>query len=664
MAKRAENKITTTKYGALRGWLSSHPFFQILLLSILLCCIIEMITRRSPVRALIYIYEYPLLFAFNILILLTWVSFSLLFRKRTFVFSLLASVWLALGLVDGILLCFRLTPLALIDFKLLESVKSIFSRYLSPFQIILIAAAAALLIAALVLFYIKSKKYPVNVKRALLCIVPLFVLTVVGVNILCTNRKVGEDFANIQDAYKKYGFTCSFFVSAADTGIDKPTTYSPYTIEQIRQLLEDVPDTQPQVKPNIIMLQLESFYDIRNLMNISVSSDPIPTFTKLKKTCSTGYLNVPVVGAGTANTEFEVITGMNIDYFGAGEYPYKTVLQSETCETVNYDLKKLGYTCHALHNNSGTFYDRNTVFPRLGFDSFVPIEYMQDVTFNPTGWANVEVLTSQICNILDSTQEQDFIYAISVQGHGKYPTEQLEGFAPEFPVQGFEDERQRHAFEYFLSQLNAMDTFISELIAVLQERNEPVILALYGDHLPNFDFQADQLDDDKRFDTEYVIWSNIGLEKVDRDVSSYQLASVVMERAGLCVGALTKLHQTQSGNPEYQNMMELMEYDMLYGEMVLYARRNPYVPTDMILGVGQIIIDKVYRDGNYFFVSGEGFTKWSTICINGKSRDTVFLNEHTLSVSGQAPEPGDEAIVAQIGEDGVWLSQTEPYIVP
>ena len=85
-------------------------------------------------------------------------------------------------------------------------------------------------------------------------------------------------------------------------------------------------DLLTKEKPNIVFLQLESFIDASYLLNLEYSADPTPYFRYLKENYPSGYLTVPTFGAGTANTEFEVITGMNIDYFGTGEYPYNTVL--------------------------------------------------------------------------------------------------------------------------------------------------------------------------------------------------------------------------------------------------------------------------------------------------------------------------------------------------
>ena len=87
--------------------------------------------------------------------------------------------------------------------------------------------------------------------------------------------------------------------------------------------------------------------DPETIKGYSFSQDPIPNFRKMKKKYSSGIFRVPVVGAGTANTEFEAITGISAKFFGPGEYPYKEVLQEEPCESMAYDLKNIGYSSHA-----------------------------------------------------------------------------------------------------------------------------------------------------------------------------------------------------------------------------------------------------------------------------------------------------------------------------
>lgn len=68
-------------------------------------------------------------------------------------------------------------------------------------------------------------------------------------------------------------------------------------------------------------------------------------------------------------------------------------MQDKTCESVAYDLKDYGYAAHAMHNHTGSFYDRHKVFPNLGFDTFTSIENMRNIRRNERGWAKDAMLT-------------------------------------------------------------------------------------------------------------------------------------------------------------------------------------------------------------------------------------------------------------------------------
>ena len=81
------------------------------------------------------------------------------------------------------------------------------------------------------------------------------------------------------------------------------------------------------------------------------------------------------------------------------------------------------------------------MFAQIGFDTFTPIEYMNNIERNPAGWCRDKILVKEIIKTLDSTEGPDFIYTISVQGHGKYPD-----------------------FEYYCEQIHEMDDFIRSLV--------------------------------------------------------------------------------------------------------------------------------------------------------------------------------------------------------
>ena len=106
----------------------------------------------------------------------------------------------------------------------------------------------------------------------------------------------------------------------------------------------------------------------------------------MQQNYSSGSLTVPACGAGTANTEFEMMTGLSVKFFGPGEYPFKSILREKTMESVSTDLKSIGYRAHAIHNHRGVFYNRNEVFDNMGYDTFTSLEYMSDVEKTPKNW--------------------------------------------------------------------------------------------------------------------------------------------------------------------------------------------------------------------------------------------------------------------------------------
>jgi len=287
---------------------------------------------------------------------------------------------------------------------------------------------------------------------------------------------------------------------------------------------------------------------------------------------------------------------------------------------------------------------------------------MDDVTFNLIDWADDRVLTNQIFKALESTEEQDFLYTISVQAHGKYPRAPLDGFEPTIFAEGIEDKSFDYAFEYYLSQIKKSDEFLGDLIAELEEFDEPVILVAYGDHLPNFEIDEEGIDNHNRFETEYVIWNNIGLGKQDKDLTTYQLGAEVLKRAGISCGLLPKLHQNFVDRYNYLEMLELIEYDMFYGTNEVFDGENPYRTEPLQMGIDPITIDRVSRRNGSLYVEGSGFTQWSTVCVEGKPRKTTFIDKEMLRVEVDDMgdiSSGDEVTVAQIGEDKFWLSQTE-----
>lgn len=638
------------------------------LISVLLILVIEVLARHSLTDGIRFVWDHPFLILLSAAILTAFYALALLVPKRNFVWLCITVVIVGLAVTNSILLCFRITPLAATDIALLTSVFEIMGIYLTVWQIILLVLLVLVVIAGLIYLGIRMKKQVYHPLLAVCNAVISILVVVLMIHIGDARGWLQTEFANLPDAYADNGFVYCFTRSLFDRGISKPDTYDEDTVDNILEDMKKQKTNEVEEKPNIIFIQLESFMDLKRMQGVTYSEEPTPVYSSLRKTCPGGFLKVPSVGAGTANTEFEILTGMTLDYFGAGEYPYKTVLQDETCESMAYNLRELGYRTGVLHNNTGSFYSRNKVFANLGFDYFVSSEYMENLSYNPIGWAKDKVLTGQIQHILKATSEPDLIYTITVQDHGKYPTELLEN--PHIKVSGFapEDEGRQNAFTYYVNQCHETDAFLGSLIATLNAFEEPVVLVLYGDHLPNLDITEEELASGNLFQTEYVIWSNkkmledYELSKKNENLYAYQLSAHVLKLFGMNNGLLTKFHQMYHNYDNYKSNLKILQYDMLYGKKEVYDGLSPYEPTDLQMGFDPIRITDVSSVGGSVYVMGKNFTESSFVFIDGKKQDTVFLNENTLMVSDKELEGGEEVYVAQLTEVSAQLSSTEVFI--
>lgn len=623
---------------------------------IILNLVIEILSRSSVIDGFAYMFTHPVQFFCNVMIILSILIFTILVRRRIFGLSVLSILWIACGIVNMVLLNQRVTPFNASDLKLIDSAITIMNKYFSSIFVVFVLLLGIAVVALVVFIFLKVPKvsYTISYVRNAIIVGLTIVAMFAIINISIDTGFMSVEFTNLTTAYNEYGFVYCFMNSLVNTGVKKPADYSEDTIGEIVGGFDNSTgnDVVSDKTPNVIFLQLESFFNLNNVKDITLSENPIPYYTQLCEQYSSGYLNVFNVGYGTCNTEFEVMTGMNLDDFGPGEFPYKTILKETTCENIAYDLKKNGYSCHAIHNNTGTFYGRNNVFKNLGYDTFTSIEYMHVEEFTPMSWAKDKFLTGEIIDTLKSTPNQDYIYTISVQGHGSYPTEpMIEN--PKIKVSGVENEGQRNAIEYYANEINEMDEFVKELVAALNELGEDTVLVMYGDHLPGLGFSNEELTNGSQYQTNYVIWNNIGLEKKDGMLEAFQLSSEVMSRIGISTGVINQYHQKYRDDEEYLSGLQNLEYDILYGKKSVYGGINPYDPTDIKMGIKDINISKVEKGEKegQVTVKGQNFTEYSVVYVNGDAYDTEYVDENTLKINYTGLKSLDAFVVSQKSGD-------------
>ena len=628
--------------------------------------LIEMISRRSFSAAWTYMTTKPLVFAYNAALIFTTSLIVYLFRRRCFWRVLISILWLLLGIINGVILSNRVTPFTGPDLHLLTDGMAVLNKYLPAWGVVLALILLGLFALLLLILLIKAPKYKRKVKfRYDLLLVVVGAALFAGATQLALEKRVLSNyFGNIAFAYEDYGYPYCLAVTIFDTGISCPRDYSEQEITRIEKTEDNLPATNEDSKPNIIFVQLESFFDPTLVEYLNISEDPIPNFRKLMKEYTSGYYKVPSVGAGTDNTEFESITGMSLHYFGPGEYPYKSILKETTCESAPYVLKNLGYSTHAVHNNEANFYGRRSIFPNLGFDTFTSAEYMsEEEDKNPLGWTKDEILTDEIIKCLDSTEESDYIYTISTQGHGAYPEEQLID-DPEITVSGAETEAQNNQWEYYCNEIHEMDNFVKELTDALADYPEDVILVMYGDHLPTMGLTVEDLKNKYLFQTQYVMWDNFGLEKKDENLAAYQMAAEVMDRAGIHEGTIFRYHQARRNTRNYQVDLETLQYDVLYGKKYSYDGESPFQRIKMRMGLYDVTLDsmeEISTVDHTYRLKGTNFTPSSQVKLNGEWYDTVYVNPTTLMISGTEINDFDRVSVVQRSNSSTRKALSKSY---
>ncbi len=643
---------------------------SLLLHAVLACMInfvIEAISRHSAIEAWNYMTGTPLVFLYNAFMIFVTFSVVYLVRRRMFVRIIISVLWLTLGVANGYMLMKRVTPFNAQDFKVAKDGLTLINNYFNGIELVGLAVGIGAVVIWVISMWRRGGQYDGKVRRlwALAGVVVWFAIYGVMSDLAVEKRIVSTYFGNIAFAYEDYGLPYCFMASVFNTGITEPNDYNEKTIVEIsngREITKNETGRGEDELPNIIFIQLESYFDVEEAEFFTTSEDACPNLHAMYDQYSSGYFKVPSIGAGTANTEFEVLTGMNLRYFGPGEYPYKTVLKNQVSESAATALTKLGYGAHALHNNGGNFYSRARVFNNIGFDSYTSKEFMNILQMTENGWAKDDILIQHIMDAMDSTRQQDFVFGISVQGHGDYPEERvIEN--PKILVEGIEDEAAKNKWEYYVNQVYEMDQFAGNLVKALEDRGEPSVAVFYGDHLPTMGLKAEDLKSRYLYNTNYVIWDNIGLKKEDRNIPSYQIMSDVLDRLDIHSGTVFNYHQERRKTKNYLADLELLQYDILYGDQYVYDGKPPITGGHMVMGVRDVMLQNVIPHlGEGYSLYGENFTKSSKVFVNGEKQKSTFLNNTRIDLPETELYEDDVIVVSQMGSSNTTFRKSDEYL--
>lgn len=320
--------------------------------------------------------------------------------------------------------------------------------------------------------------------------------------------------------------------------------------EGVYETLVNEPDGEADSElPNIIVVMNEAFSDLSVLGDFRSSRDATPYLHSLQEGADntvTGMLNVSVCGGNTANTEFEFLTGNTMAFLPQGSIPYQQYITGERLSMASY-LKELGYQTVATHPYNASGWERDTVYPWLGFDEsifkegYYGAQYVRDYVSD----------LSCVQKIIQLYEEKEegvplFVFNVTMQNHGGYQ-DISPNFTPEITVEGTDNV----SLEQYLSLIKLSDQSLEQLISYFSGVDEKTVVVFFGDHQPG-DAVAEPilamngmhwntLDEEQlklRYQVPYVIWANYDIEEEQNaDTSANYLGAQVLARAGVPVDA-------------------------------------------------------------------------------------------------------------------------------
>lgn len=291
------------------------------------------------------------------------------------------------------------------------------------------------------------------------------------------------------DDYAQKGVTMGLYYNYLTYEVAEPFNYQ---LKSVSRIIENLPNNptkeiKQEELPNVVVIMSESFMDITKLPQVTFSKDPIPTFHELQKNNLSGTLISSTYGGGTSNIEFEVFTGNTIAFMPYGQTIFtgaKDIFQRDI-PTILKDFKKAGYTVSSIHPYLETFYDRNNIYPTLGFDKSYFIEDLQDVRRDGI-YVSDEYLTDKVLEILNASDGPNFVYALSMQNHLPYNGTKYNHPSPSTISSNVLSKDSYAGLDAYVHGVADADAALGKLIKAVQKNTKrPTVILFYGDHFPS-----------------------------------------------------------------------------------------------------------------------------------------------------------------------------------
>lgn len=500
----------------LKTWFAAHKksftvlFFALLNSALIYYCL-ELGNKNPFMNGFFYT-------GINILTIFILVSAVFLFIQRWWISSLVVSIpCLVLSIANYYTLLYRNSPISTQDLHNLGTTLSVIDSYKFPVSVYVVAVIVFFSLSVMVSLHLRSleKGKKATFKKVLIknvCLILFGTMFINSVYLAKNPIKPRTTFVwSWEDSYYTYGYAASsieVFQNSLNM-VKKPESYSEDTLES--EVLSKAPKSINTSTPDIIMILNETFYDLRDLVDMEGEQSAMPFIDSLPQSLK-GKTVVAGTGGGTNKSEYEFLTSNSIQLM-PGITPFNYLDFDDSNSIVSY-LKSLGYSTWAAHCAESLNYSRDVVYPQLGFDKIMFIDDFTDIEkYGERPYATDEYCYKKMLECYESMGASPrFMYLLTIQNHGDWELNE-ESADLIHTAKDFGD--YTDDISEFQSCISLSDRAFRDLTEYFSQSDRPVIICMVGDHAPSFATElVDDIDINKTLalrSTPYVIWANFDI---------------------------------------------------------------------------------------------------------------------------------------------------------
>lgn len=461
--------------------------------------------------------------------------------------NILFLVW---GMANCFVLEFRSIPLQWVDFSSFRTAMNVAHGYVYQLSWQMVTGMCG--VFCLVLLYLHLGNFHIGKKLrdklisrgVFLVITAAFYIVIFRTEFLASTGIWLRDW-HPQYTYKLFGMESGFFAFAKASFPEPPEDYSD---ERVAEIIEtsrkengkyEVPEAV--IPDNIICVMNETYADMTIYPGLRMSRNPCDYFNTITENAQTGPLMVSVLGGFTANTEYEFLTG-NSTMMQPSNVVYNSYIKSDQYSMAR-TLSAQGYRTIAMHPYYPNGWNREFVYPRMGFDEFISLDDFE----NPQlmrGLVTDLCDYQKITDLVEAKEEGEklFIFNVTIQNHSQYKTV---GFPSTVEVFGYEGDYKSQA-EQYETLISISNDALKYLIDYFRNSDEKTLICFWGDHQPSVsdDYMSYLLGKDEedatfeeqqmQYQTKYLIWANYDIPEMQGQMlSSNYLGSYLLSLTGL-----------------------------------------------------------------------------------------------------------------------------------